>query len=65
MAKRRNTYTYVFKVGRKIKHGGQTGDLEEREKEHQQKWPKGHILKVGRVKTKQGALDWEKKKGYS
>jgi len=63
--KPRNTFTYVFKVRRKIVHGGQTGDLEEREKEHQQEWLSGHILKVGRAKTKEGALEWEKKKGYS
>jgi len=65
MGKTRKTYTYVFKDGRKIVHGGQTGDLEQREEEHQQKWPKGHIVKVGRVKTKEGALKWEKKKGYN
>lgn len=63
--KPRNVYTYVFKVGKKIKHGGRTKDLKQREKEHQQKWPKGHIVKVGRVKTKKGALKWEKKKGFS
>jgi len=65
MGKPRKTYTYVFKDGRKIRHGGQTRDLEQREKEHQQKWPNGHIVQVGRVKTKEGALKWEKKKGYN
>ena len=69
MAKRRqkprNTYTYFFKVGKKIVHGGQTKDLEEREQKHREEWPKGHIVKVGKVKTKDGALEWEKKKGFS
>lgn len=58
-------YTYVFKEGNKILHGGITKDLEDREKEHQVKWPKGHIVQVGGKKTKQGALNWEKKHGYS
>lgn len=64
-SKPRNTYTYVFKVRNKIVHGGQTKDLEEREQEHQQQWSKGHIVQVGRKKTKKGALEWEKKHGYS
>ncbi|MFX1532807.1 MAG: hypothetical protein ACFFDI_01085 [Promethearchaeota archaeon] len=63
--KRRTHYTYVFKVGRKIKHGGMTRNLEEREQQHKQQWPRGHILQVGRKKTKKGALAWEKKHGYS
>jgi len=48
MAKPRDTYKYYFKVGNKVVHGGITDDLERREQEHQQKWPKGHIYKVGR-----------------
>ena len=69
MAKRRqkprNTYTYVFKDGKKIVHKGQTEDLEQREQQHKQKWPKGRIVKIGKAKTKDGALEWEKKKGFS
>jgi len=31
-----------------------------REQEHQQKWPKGHIKKVGRIVTEQAAREGEK-----
>ena len=65
MAKPRNTYKYYFKVGKKIVHGGITDDLERREKEHQQKWSKGHIKQVGRCTTEEAAEKWEKKKGFS
>jgi predicted GIY-YIG superfamily endonuclease len=60
--KKRNTFTYDFKVGQKIVHSGITKDLEEREKAHQQRWPKGHIVKVGAAKTEEAALAWEKTK---
>ena len=65
MAKPRDTYKYQFKVGRKIVHGGITDDMERREQEHQQKWPKGHIKKVGRIVTEEAAREWEKEKGYT
>lgn len=61
MPKSRNTYTYHFKIRHKIVHSGITGDLDQREKEHQQKWPNGHIFQVGRKKTKEAALIWERK----
>ena len=51
MPKRGETYKYHFKVGNKIVHSGITYDLERREQEHQQKWPKGHITQVGRKTT--------------
>ncbi len=60
MAKSRDTYKYYFKIGNKITHGGITDDLERREQEHQQKWPKGHIYKVGRRTTDEAAREWEK-----
>jgi len=65
MAKRRDTYKYHFKVGHKIVHGGRTNDLERREQEHQQEWPKGHILQVGRRTTEEAARKWEEGKGFS
>ena len=65
MAKTRDTYKYQFKIGNKIKHGGITNDLERREQEHQQQWPKGHIRQVGNRTTEEAALEWEKEKGYS
>jgi predicted GIY-YIG superfamily endonuclease len=60
MAKPRDTYKYYFKIGNKIVYGGITNDLERREQEHQQKWPKGHIYKVGRRTTDEAAREWEK-----
>lgn len=65
MAELRKIYKYQFKVGRKIVHGGITVDLERREQEHKQKWPEGHIVKVGRVTTEDAAREWERDKGYS
>ncbi len=65
MPKPRNHYKYQYKIGNKIVHGGITKDLERREQEHQQKWPKGHITQVGRKTTEDAARDWEKEKGYT
>ena len=65
MSNKRNMYTYHFKVGHKIVHSGITNDLERRELEHQRRWPNGHIYKVGRAKTEQGARAWEKKQPKS
>ena len=65
MPHRRDTYKYQFKVGKKIVHGGITDDLERREEEHQQKWPRGHIMQVGRRTTEEAAREWEEKKGYT
>ena len=58
----RNYQKYDFKVGQKIVHSGITTDLERREQEHQQRWPSGHIVQVGRSTTKDAALDWEETK---
>lgn len=65
MPKPRDFYKYHFKVGNKIVHGGITKDLEEREQKHRQKWPKGHILQIGRRTTEEAARKWEKEKGFS
>jgi len=65
MKKPRNTHKYVFKEGRKIVHGGITNDLERREQEHKQKWPSGHIVKVGHCTTEEAARKWEEQKGYT
>ncbi len=62
---KRDTYKYEFKVVNKIKHKGVTNDLQRRESEHQQKWPKGHIKQVGRAVTEYSARKWEKKEGVS
>ena len=62
MSKKRDTFTYDFKVGNKIAHSGITNDLDRREAEHQQRWPAGHIVKVGAAKTRESALEWEQTK---
>jgi len=60
MAAKMDTYKYHFKVGKKIVHSGITNDLEQREAEHQQKWPNGHITQVGNRTTEEAARGWEK-----
>ena len=64
MTKTRDTYKYHLKVGRKIVHGGITNDLERREREHKQKWPRGHIKQIGRRTTEEAARKWEEEKGF-
>ncbi|MFQ5645419.1 MAG: hypothetical protein ACE5GM_00685 [bacterium] len=59
MSKSRQTYKYLFKVGDKTVYWGITTDLERREREHKRKWPKGHIIQVGRKTTKEVAREWE------
>lgn len=65
MGKQRTLYKYVFKMNRRIVHGGITADLERREQEHKQKYPTGHIVKVGRRTTEEAARRWEKEQGFS
>ena len=57
----RDTFKYHFKKGNKIVHRGITNDLERREQEHKQNYGDGgHIKQVGRVTTRDAALDWER-----
>lgn len=63
--KPRNTYKYDFKVGNKMMHSGITKDLEKRELDHERKWPKGHIVQVGRKTTEEAAEKWEETKQKS
>ncbi len=65
MGKPRNTYKYNYKVGNEIVHRGITDDLERRQQEHQQKWPKGHIKQVGHCTTEEAARKWEEDMGVS
>ena len=65
MSNNRDTYKYHFKIGNKIVHGGITNDLERREVEHQQKWPKGHITQVGNKTTEEAARKWEEDEGWA
>ena len=61
--KPRTCYKYHFKVGNRIVHRGITEDLQRRAKEHEQKWPNGHIKQVGRRTTEDAAERWEDKGG--
>ena len=61
MVAKRDTYKYHFKTGNKIVHSGKTNDLDRREEEHKQKWPKGHIFQVGNKTTEEAAINWEQK----
>lgn len=63
--KSRNVYKYDYKVRQKIVHSGITKDLERREIEHLQKWPKGHIVQVGNRTTLEAAKKWEETKQKS
>lgn len=63
--KPRNTFKYDFKIGNKIMHSGITKNLDRRELDHKQKWPKGHIVQVGRRTTKEAAERWEETKQKS
>ena len=63
MAKR-EIYKYHFKIGHKILHGGITNDLDRREEEHQEKWPKGHIKQVGNKTNEEADRKWEEQEGF-
>ncbi|MFH1601881.1 MAG: hypothetical protein ABIB61_02910 [Candidatus Shapirobacteria bacterium] len=63
--KPRNTYKYDFKVGNKIMHSGITRNLDRRELDHKQKWPKGHTVQIGRRTTEEAARKWEETKQKS
>ena len=58
----RNWYRYDFKVGNKIRHSGITRDPDQREKQHQERWPSGHLSVQGPAVTKDAALKWEEGK---
>lgn len=60
MSKKRETYNYNLKVGKKVVYKGITTDLEKRAKEHDADGKKfTHIQQVGRVKTESGASKTE------
>lgn len=64
MSKPRKYYKYYFKVGNKIIHGGIKDDLERRDQERKRRWPKGHIIQVGRRTPEEAARRWEEEKGF-
>jgi hypothetical protein len=61
----RTHYTYLFKIGNRVLHGGMTIDPERRETEHQRNINRnGHMLIVGNRKTEDGAREWERNNGW-
>lgn len=66
MGKQRTWYTYQFKRGNKVLHGGITEDPITRENQHQRNIdPKGHLRTIGKAKTEESARQWEEDMGYS
>lgn len=64
MGGKRETAKYKLLLGGKIVHRGITDrPLEEREREHQEEFPGSRIKKIGRLTTRDGALEWERKGG--
>jgi len=64
VAKERNTAKYHLIRDRKIVHRGITDrPLQEREREHQEEFPGGHIKQIGRRTTREKALEWEREGG--
>ena len=62
MAKKRDTYNYNLKDGKKVVYKGITNDLDKRAKQHAADGKKfTHIQQVGRAKTEQGANNEEAK----
>ena len=49
----------------KVVHTGITMRPEERDKEHQQRWPGSHLVRVGAPVTETQARDWESRQKKS
>lgn len=59
----RDTYKYHLLKDGKIVHRGITNDLDRRESEHQQEHPGSRIQQIGRITTRDAALEWEREGG--
>ena len=58
--RRRNTYNYTYRVGRKVAHRGITKDPKRRESEHRRVLPGGKLTVDGRAETRAGARKVER-----
>ena len=58
---KRTTYTYEYRVNRRVSHRGVTGNPKRRLAEHRRRRPGGTMSIIGRAKTRQGALCWERR----
>ena len=64
MAKARDCAKYHLIKGGKVVHRGITDrPLEDRETEHQRRFPGSHIKQIGRRTTREKALEWERSGG--
>lgn len=64
MGVKRETAKYHLKRGAKVVHRGITErPVEEREREHQKRFPGTKIVKIGRRTTREKALGWERRGG--
>jgi len=59
----RDTFKYHLKDGKTIIHRGITNDLDRRENEHQDQFPKTQIQQVGRRVSREAGLKWERNGG--
>ncbi len=57
--KKRDYFTYDFKVGDTVVHSGITRDPRRRELEHKLRWETGRLVVVGRTKTEESARKWQ------
>ena len=68
LRRRRNTYNYTFRVGRRVARRGITNNPKRREAEHRRVLPCGKLTVDGRAKTRTGARRVErsqsKTRGY-
>ena len=58
---KRDAYNYTYRVGRNVSHRGVTNNPKRRENEHQRARPGGKLTVDGRAKTREGALDAERR----
>jgi predicted GIY-YIG superfamily endonuclease len=59
----RDRYSYHFKRGNTVLHGGSTDDVERREQQHRDAYGGRGINQIGRRRTKEAARKWEEEGG--
>jgi hypothetical protein len=57
--KKRDYFTYEFRVGETVVQSGVTRDPRRRELEHKLRWETGRLVIVGRAKTEESARKWQ------
>lgn len=59
--RKRDTFNYELRVGRKVSHRGITNNPKRRESEHRRVRPGAKLTVVGMAKTRPGALKAERR----